>query len=155
MPPISLLGGGSFSGPALTLLAALGPALFAWWSGGQLLQKRDDPALPELLAGRRRANVRAISIAVVVMIMFGGASAVWGIPLLIAAMIAVRYPLRTRLLGETWGFGAYLWHTAISVAGGFGFWIALAYAPSLVRRVMEGTGGERRWPAVVPATALA
>jgi Zn-dependent protease with chaperone function len=155
MLPISLLGGGSFSGPALTLLAALAPALFAWWSGGQLLQKRDDPALPELLAGRRRANVRAIAIAVVVMIMLGGASAGWGIPLLIAAMIAAAYPLRTRLLGETWGFAAYLWHTARSIAAGFGFWIALAYAPIVVRLVMTQVGAERRWLAVALAAVLA
>src|SRR4051812_5053420 len=136
MLPISLLGGGAVWSATLTLLAALVPALFAWWSGRQLLRKHDDPALPELLAGRRRAHVRAIAIAVIVMVMVGGANAGWGIALLIAAMIAAQYPLRTRLLGETWGFAAYLWHTARSIAAGFGFWIALAYAPSLVRLVM-------------------
>src|SRR3982750_1761968 len=151
MLPTSLLGSGSFWGATLTLLAALVPALFAWWSGRQLLQQRDDPALPELLASRRRANVRAIAIAVVVMIMFGGVSAAWGIALLIAALIAAQYPLRTRLLGETWGFAAYLWHTARSIAAGFGFWIALAYAPSLVRLVMTEVGPERRWLGVAVA----
>ena len=70
-------------------------------------------------------------------------------------MIAVAYPLRTRLLGETWGVGAYLWHTAMSVAGGFGFWIALAYTPIIMRRVMGLVGPERRWPAVALAAVLA
>jgi len=155
MLPISLLGRGSFWTGTVTLLAALVPALFAWWNGRQLLRQRDDPALPELLASRRRAHVRAIAIAVVVMIMFGGASAAWGIPLLLAAMIAAQYPLRTRLLGETWGFAAYLWHTARSFAAGFGFWIALAYAPTLVRLVMKDVGPERRGLAVALAAAVA
>jgi len=155
MTPIPFLDGAFPVRPTLTAFAALMPALLAWWSDRRALQQRDDPALPELLASRRRANVQTIAFAIVIMIMFGGASSAWGIPLLIVSMIAVAYPLRTRLLGETWGFGAYLWYTAISVAGGFGFWIALAYAPSLVRRVMEGMGGERRWLAVMLATALA
>src|SRR3954469_1752870 len=155
MIPISLLGAGPLWGPMLMVLAALVPALLAWWSGRDLLRKRDDPALPELLAGRRRANVRAISIAAAIMIVLGGASAGWGIPLLIAAMIAAAYPLRTRLLGETWGFGAYLWRTALSIAAGFGFWIALGYAPIVVRLVMTGVGAERRWLAVVLAAVVA
>jgi Zn-dependent protease with chaperone function len=79
------------------------------------------------------------------MIVLGGADAAWGIPLLIVLLIAVAYPLRTRVLGETWGFGAYLWHTAASIVGGFGFWIALCYAPSMVRWLVGLVGTERPW----------
>ena len=117
MLPIHLLGGRSFGQTLLTLVLTLVPALVAWWNDRRLLNKADDPALPELLANRRRLNVRTIAFGVALMIVFGGADAGWGIPVLIVLLIAVAYPLRTRVLGETWGFGAYLWHTAASIVG--------------------------------------
>src|SRR5690349_5969419 len=116
----------------MTLIVALIPSAIAWWNDRALLGKHDDPALPELLAHRRRVSIRAIAIAVAVMIVWGGGSAAWGIPLLLALFIAAGYPLRTRILGETWGFGAYLWYTLLSIVGGFGFWIALAWLPLIV-----------------------
>jgi len=139
------LGGQSLAQTLLTLVLTLVPALVAWWNDRGLLNKADDPALPELLANRRRLNVRTIAIAVALMIVFGGADAAWGIPLLIVLLIAVAYPLRTRVLGETWGFGAYVWHTAASLIGGFGFWIALCYAPVVVRWIVGVVGTERPW----------
>lgn len=145
MIPISLLGDGSLVQAALTLIVALVPAALAWWTDRRLLTKRDDPALPELLANRRRAHVRSIAIAAALMLVLGGGDAGWGIPLLIASMIAAAYPLRTHLLGETWGFGAYLWNTMVSAVGSYGFWIALAYVPILVRWYATGIGVERWW----------
>ena len=53
------------------------------------------------------------------------------------------------MLGETWGFGEYLWHTLASIVGGFGFWIALCYAPSIVNTVVATVGIERPWWIVV------
>jgi Zn-dependent protease with chaperone function len=138
----------------VTLVLALVPALVAWWSDRQLLAKADDPALPELLAHRRRLNVRTIALAVGAMIVFGGASSAWGIPTALVLLIAVAYPLRTRVLGETWGFGAYLWRTVASIIGGFGFWIALCYAPTLVPWVVGLVGTERPWLVAI-STALA
>ncbi len=58
MIPIPFLDGAFPVRPTLTAFAALMPALLAWWSDRRALQQRDDPALPELLASRRRANVR-------------------------------------------------------------------------------------------------
>jgi Zn-dependent protease with chaperone function len=127
------------------------PALVAWWQDRRLLDKGDDPALPELLAHRRRRNVRLIAVAIALMIVFGGVDAAWGIPLLIVLLIAAAYPIRTRILGETWGFGAYLWHTAASIIGGFGFWIAVCYAPIIVHWGVEAAGPARLWLAVVLA----
>jgi hypothetical protein len=80
MIPIPLLGGASLGPLALTLVATLAPAVLVWWNDRHLLQKRDDPALPELLASRRRANIRAIAFAVAIMIVFSGASVAWGFP---------------------------------------------------------------------------
>ena len=154
MIPIPVLGS-QLVGHTLLLIAALVPALVAWWNDRRLLARRDDPALPELLANRRRLNVRLIAITAALMIVFGGSDAAWGIPLLIVFLIAAAYPLRTGLLGETWGFGAYLWHTAASVVGGFGFWIALAFAPSVMYRLVRQVGPERWWLAVVLGAVVA
>lgn len=149
MIPIPLLGSVSSGQAALTLLTALASALVVWWMDRRLLGKHDDPALPELLASRRRANVRIMAFAVALMIMLGGGDAAWGIPLFIALMIAAAYPIRTRILGETWSFGSYLRHTALSVAGGFGFWIALGYMPTVVHAIAARVGQERWWLAIL------
>ena len=139
IPIPSLVGGGV--DVVMTLIVALIPAVLAWWNDRALLTKHDDPALPELLAHRRRISIRAIAVAVAIMIVFGAGSAAWGIPLLLALFIAAGYPLRTRILGETWGFGAYLWYTLLSIVGGFGFWIALAWTPLIVQGISSAFGG--------------
>jgi Zn-dependent protease with chaperone function len=148
MIPIPSVTGVALGRMVLTVAAAVAPALIAWWSDRRLLGKGDDPALPELLASRRRTNVRAIAVAAALMIVFAGGEAAWGIPLLLVLLIAVAYPVRTRLLGETWGFGSYLWHTSLSFVAGFGFWIALAYAPTMVQWILRVVGPERWWLAL-------
>ena len=148
MIPIPWLVGGGV-GVVMTLTAALLPALVAWWNDRALLAKHDDPALPELLAHRRRIAVRAIAIAIAIMIVWGAGNATWGIPLLAVFFIAAGYPLRTRILGETWGFGAYLWYTLLSILGGFGFWIALAWVPLIVQGISSAIGGGRTVTIVV------
>src|SRR5687768_8651473 len=121
MLPIPWLGSAWIGGTVLTLLVALAPALFAWWSDRRLLARHDDPALPELLASRRSATVRVVAVALALLIVFGSHNAAWAIPLQLVLLIAAAYPLRTRLLGETWSFGGYLWHSLLSIVGGFGF----------------------------------
>jgi Zn-dependent protease with chaperone function len=155
MIPIPLLSGQSFGQTLLVLVVALVTAIVAWWNDRRLLGKADDPALPELLANRRRVNVRSIALAAAAMIVLGGAEAAWGIPLLLVMLVTVAYPLRTRVLGETWGFGGYLWHTAASIVGGFGFWIALCYAPSIVRWFVGWVGTERPWLIAILASIVA
>ena len=137
-----------------TVLLAVVPAAVSWWMARRLTHKGDDPALPELLDSRRRSTIRAVAVAAALMIVFAGADAAWGIPLLVVLLIVAAYPLRTRLLGETWGFAPYLWHTALSVIGGFGFWIALAYAPWLVQWTLRVLGKEHWWAATAVAILL-
>ena len=153
MIPIPFLGPSSLGQVVLTLVLATAPAAFVWWTDRRLLARTHDPALPELLAHRRRANVRAISIGIALMFVLSGTATAWGIPLLTLLLIAVGYPLRTRLRGETWGFGSYLWHTTASIAGSFGFWIALAFAPTVVGGVASAAGPDR-WPASVVIAAI-
>jgi Zn-dependent protease with chaperone function len=155
MMPIPLLSGQLFGSAMLVFVLAIVPAVVAWWNDRHLLGKAHDPALPELLANRRRVNVRIIAVAAALMIVLGGADAAWGIPLFLVFLIAAAYPLRTRVLGETWGFGVYLWRTAASIVGGFGFWIGVCYAPSIVRWIIEWVGTERPWLIGVLASILA
>jgi Zn-dependent protease with chaperone function len=155
MIPIPFVNGQSSGSALLVLAAALVPAVIAWWNDRRLIARGDDPALPELLSNRRRVNVRSIAVAAAVMIVLGGADAAWGIPLLLVFLIAAAYPLRTRVLGETWGFGAYLWRTAASIVGGFGFWIAVCYAPTIMRWIIGRVGTERSWLVAALAGLLA
>jgi len=155
MIPIPFVGRQSSGSALLVLAAALVPPVIAWWNDRRLFAKADDPALPELLSNRRRVNVRSIAIAAALMIVLGGADAAWGIPLLLVLLIAAAYPLRTRVLGETWGFGAYLWRTTASIVGGFGFWIAVCYAPIIERWIIGGLGTERLWLGAALAAILA
>ena len=155
MLPIPWLGRAWTGGTVLTLLVALAPALFAWWSDRRLLARHDDPALPELIADRRRADVRVVAVALAFLIVFGSRNAGWAIPLLLVLLIAAAYPRRTRLLGETWSFGGYLWHSLVSIVGGFGFWVALAYAPIIVQQFIAALGTSRLPVIITLAVALA
>ena len=155
MIPMPLMAGVSTGRVALTALLAIVPALVAWWTGRQLIRRGEDPALPELLDSRRRATIRAVAVALALMIVFAGPEAAWGIPLLIMLLLASGYPVRARVLGETWGFGAFLWHTVLSIIGGFGFWIALAYAPAIVQWMLRAAGTAHWWwVAALVATML-
>ena len=156
MIPIPSLGGVSLGATVLTVLVALVPAIVTWWTDRRLLARHDDPALPELIANRQRANVVAIAVSIALLLVFAGPRVAWGIPLLLAALAAAAYPFRTRLLGETWSFGRYLWHSALSLLGGFGFWIALIYAPLLVQQAIDLLGTSRLpWATVVAALIAA
>ena len=88
MMPIPLLSGQLFGSAMLVFVLAIVPAVVAWWIDRRLLGKADDPALPELLANRRRVNVRIIAVAAALMIVLGGADAAWGIPLFLVFLIA-------------------------------------------------------------------
>jgi Zn-dependent protease with chaperone function len=139
----------------LAMLLAMIPALVAWWTGRRLLRNGEDPALPELLDSRRRTTIKAVAVALALMIVFAGNVAAWGMPLLVVLLLASGYPVRTRVLGETWGFGSYLWYTVLSVVGGFGFWIALAYAPTIVHTLLRAAGAAQWWwVGIVVAAAL-
>ena len=88
MIPIPSRDGAWIGSAALTLIAATLPAAINWWTDRRLLGKGDDPALPELLASRRRVNLRAMAIGFAFVIVLGGGNAAWGIPLLVALLIA-------------------------------------------------------------------
>src|SRR5687768_1339782 len=143
MIPIPSLGLASFIGTVLVVLVALAPALVVWWRDRGLLARQDDPALPELIANRRRASVGVLAVALAFLLVFAGGAAAWAIPLLIAALAAAEYPIRTRILGEEWSFARYLWHSVLTLVGSAGFWIALAFVPVVVLRVAAAIGRER------------
>jgi len=119
----------------LAVLLALAPAAVSWWTGRQLLRQADDPALPELLLVRQQRIVGVVGVAVGVLYVVCTRHAAWATLLLVVALLVAAYPMRRSLFGESWGLGAYLWYSARSVVGGFGFWLTLAYAPWIVLKL--------------------
>jgi Zn-dependent protease with chaperone function len=134
---------------ALIALIAFIPGTLAWWRGRRLARLVNDPALPELLmAGQHRLLV-VFASALAVMIVLGGARALWGIPLLMLINSAGRYPLRRSLLGESAGIPSYLWRASKSALGGWGFWFFMLITPVIVLEM-----DARWWPGLLAWTAV-
>lgn len=132
------------------LLCALVPGVAAWWSGRQLLARRDDAALPELLWHRRSrlTSVAALAFALIVFVARGALLPV-AIALFVVALFVGSYPARRALRGETWSLGAYLRSSLGRVVASAGFFIGLALAPQIVLAVPPGAA-----PWVAGALAL-
>jgi Zn-dependent protease with chaperone function len=110
-------------------LIALLPAAFALWTGRRLLRLADDAAFAErLLAERTRSGVVS-AVCVVLLLPIAWAHAVWAVPLLIGARMAVGYWIRKALYRETWSFACYLSFFGRLIVAAFGFWVALGMIP--------------------------
>ena len=118
--------------PVFLMLLAVAPGIVAWWTSRRLVSLTDDPALPELLHGRRQRLVMVSAASIAFILVFGGRAAYWAIPLMGLATIAGGYTLRRTLALETGGFAGYLWRGIKSVVGGLGFWILLVLTPTIL-----------------------
>jgi hypothetical protein len=78
----------------LVALAGVLPGIAAWWTGRGLLIHLEDPALPELLLARRQRLTAITAVVLAAMIVLGGRSAYWGIPLLLVSLPVGGYALR-------------------------------------------------------------
>lgn len=129
------------------LLIALTPGTLRWWGGRALLRllpQTDDAVLPERLAAHNR-RFNAVSVGCAALLLVGWPwSAVWSVPLLVAAQATGSFPLRKALYQETWSLGARLSFTARLVAAAFGFWILLTTTPWLASQA-----GRFDWAAAV------
>jgi hypothetical protein len=115
---------------ALPALAALAPAGLKLARDRRLAARLDDPTLPErLLAGRQLMPVAfAASIAMAVLWF---EHLIWVVPLALASVVAAGFPLRRRLLGESWSVTAYLWFMFRLAIATQGIWLLTAIAPVL------------------------
>jgi hypothetical protein len=116
---------------ALPALAALAPAGLQLARDRRLAARLDDPTLPErLLAGRQLMSFAfAASIAMAAVLWFE--HLIWVVPLALASVVAAGFPLRRRLLGESWSVTAYLWFMFRLAIATQGIWLLTAIAPVL------------------------
>lgn len=117
---------------ALVLSFCALPGLFAWWSGGRIVRRLDDPALPERLL-QRNAHLQLLLIASVAAAVVSRARYSWiALALGLLAVWVGDLPSRRVLFEERWSLGTYLgWQVRLTLAW-FGFWMLLAIAPVVV-----------------------
>lgn len=130
----------------LPLLLALMPAAVKWLLDRRLARRIDDPALPERLMAQGPQAVAAFGLAIGLAIVFWPARVPWMLLVMVPTIVAAGFPLRRRLLGETWGLAAYLWFMARLLLATQGIWIALLLAPALTNH--------RGWAGWVSAAIL-
>ena len=116
--------------PALLTLV---PAFFRLMRGRAMAAHREDPALPERLAGSRNLLAVVFSVVLVVEIGVWTPHAWWSVPLLLLLFLAAGWPLRRVLFRETWSVAAYLSFYVRLVIGIYGFWLLLMAAPWLAK----------------------
>jgi len=122
----------------ILVLITLAPGASAWFFSRRLIRRINDPALPEFLAAHRRRNgvlfVAAATGCAWLSVLAGGRVALTilgGGLIAYAGLIAAAYPLRRALYQETWSFLSYFLFYPRTLAGMFGFWIAVLALPDL------------------------
>src|SRR5262245_61589494 len=137
------------SAPVILVACLLAPGVFSWWSGRQLMRRRDDPALSERLLARRQ-HVQVVVMLSCLPLPFTAGKYFWFafVGLLVTALIG-DYPSRRVLLEEQWTLPTCLvWHARFFAAY-IGFWFSVLLAPTVIQ-----AAGPWRWP-VAGALALA
>jgi Zn-dependent protease with chaperone function len=116
---------------ALPALTALAPAALKLARNRRLAARLDDPTLPERLLVERQLVTFAFaaSIAVIAVLWFG--HLIWVVPLALTSVVAAGFPLRRRLLGESWSVRSYLWFMFRLAIATQGIWLLIAVAPVL------------------------
>jgi len=133
----------------VSLAAAALPGVVAWWTGRQLLVRRDDPALPERIVARasRLVHVMAAAIGVILVV---GPYIPWMLVLPLLGLYVGGFPAHKVLHEERRGLGSYLLSSARWWLATLGIWTLLAFAPAII-----SAAGSARWPvAALLAVAL-
>jgi hypothetical protein len=132
------------------LSVALLPGLFAWWTGRRIIDRLDDPALPERLL-QRQVHQQVLLVACPAVAIF--ATGIYGwitVPLGMLAAWVGDLPSRRVLFAERWSLATYVgWHARLTVAW-LGFWMLLATAPIVIYEL----GGTLGLPAAFVAASV-
>jgi Zn-dependent protease with chaperone function len=116
---------------ALPAMAALAPAGLKLARDRRLAARLDDPTLPERLLVERQLASVAFAASVAVTAVLWSRQLIWVVLLAIVSVLAAGFPLRRRLLGESWSVIAYLWFMFRLVIATQGIWLLVAIAPVL------------------------
>ncbi|HET7291312.1 MAG TPA: M48 family metalloprotease [Vicinamibacteria bacterium] len=131
----------------IALVLALLPGAVAFATGARLRRLAGDAALAERLLSRRRLVSQVWVVALVLTLFLARDHAAWSLPAMGLLALALGFPTRRALFGDTLELVAYLAQATRWILAGFGFWIALAVAPALASRA--------DWAAGLLALALA
>ncbi|MBW8768630.1 MAG: M48 family metalloprotease [Gemmatimonadetes bacterium] len=123
------------SEPLLIALIIAAPAMYAWWSGRRLLRSLDDPALAELLQGRRR-RISQVTVGAIAVSAFAGASLAWTIPMLVGLLVA-QFPLRRAVHGDECSLAQFVAYCAASFIAGAGLLMFALLTPTLVAHLVR------------------
>ena len=118
--------------PAVVAIAAVLPGFAAWWTGRAVARHLNDPALPELLFARRQRLTTVIAAGLAAIVVIGGDTAFWSIPLMVLSLPIGGYSLRRALGVDTSGVVVHTWRHIKALVGSLGFWILLAWTPQIV-----------------------
>ncbi|MGH7303635.1 MAG: M48 family metalloprotease, partial [Candidatus Rokuibacteriota bacterium] len=133
----------------VSLVAAALPGVVAWWTGRQLLARRDDPALPERIVARASRLVQVMAAAIGV-ILVAGPYTPWMLVLPLLSLYVGGFPAHKVLHEERRGLGHYLLSSARWWLATLGIWTLLAFTPAII-----SAAGPARWPvAALLAVAL-
>lgn len=113
-------------------LLSLFPGLLAWWWGRTLARLVDDAALPERLAAYRTRMAFLTAASALFLVAVTGEHAWWGVPVMLAAVLAGSHPARRALFAEGGSALAQLVFSLRLTLGIGGFWLLLFAAPALV-----------------------
>lgn len=136
----------------LSLILALLPAAFTWWSGRRLRRQLDNPLFPELHFASSQRQAQVLGVCVALCLFASHQLAVPKILLLLLAQAVASFPFRRVAFAETWGLGAYLSHNIRFFLAFFGPISLLALLPGLVLTAWEHLGKE---PAIAAAALFA
>src|SRR5215831_1876428 len=124
----------------ISFVVAAVPGITAWWTGRQLLARRDDPALPERILARatRLVQVMAATISVLFVV---SPHKPWIFVLPLLGWYVGGFPSHKALHEERRGLAGYLLASGRSWLAMLGIWTLLAFAPAII-----AAAGASRWP---------
>lgn len=124
----------------LPAIVALVPGAAKWLLDRRLAGRADDPALAERLMAQGQRLAVTVSVAAGIILWFWPRHLLWTAPLMLAAVAAAGFPLRRRLLGETWSLAAYSWFMVRLQFAVHGIWLLMMLAP-----VITNHAGWKGW----------
>ncbi|HSF19014.1 MAG TPA: M48 family metalloprotease [Vicinamibacteria bacterium] len=132
------------------VVLSIAPGLYAWASSRKLVERRDDPLLPEYLLARKQRVTAWIATVLGIGIVLMRPYLVYVLFASILGVLAGGFPARKKIFAETWSLAAYLSHQ-------LRFWVGMLLPVLFVASIpmaMRVTG-EHRLAAGIGVGALA
>ncbi len=117
-----------------SFLLAMAPGLYVWWSSKRLIDRVDDPLLPELLFSQTRRFASIAASAVVLCCLLAPEVAILLVLITVLGVMVGRFPSRKAIFKESWGIWAYLSHTMRFWLALLGAWLLVAWLPTFASR---------------------